>query len=123
MMKKDKQLLLDQKSYALEAPLTSKVKEWLLVQPDITFYKASDRYNKGISDVIMCVGGIFVAAELKAQDGVPSSHQKLFIKDVKASNGIAGVCYTLGEVKTLVEEARKRRCSCVQAQGEDRPTI
>lgn len=90
--------------------MTKKVKEWLEVQPDICFYKASDRFHKGISDVIMCVGGIFVAAELKADDGKPTPHQLGFIRQVQRANGIAGVCYTLGDVKALVQKARER-CS------------
>lgn len=88
--------------------MTSKVKEWLELQPDIAFYKASDRYNKGVSDFIICVGGIFVCAELKRSDGVPSPHQKLFIKNFQDKGAVTGVCWTLAEVKALVEEARRR---------------
>ncbi|MNH28600.1 hypothetical protein D3C79_887780 [compost metagenome] len=102
------QLLLDQKRYPLEADLTSKVKDWLDLQRDISYWKASDRYTKGVSDIILCVGGWFVGAELKADDGVPSPQQSLFIREMLKVNGIAGVCYTLGEVKALVEEARQR---------------
>lgn len=108
MMSKPVQSSSDLKRYAQEATLTSKVKAWLEVQPDIAFYKASDRYHKGISDVIICVRGIFVGAELKADDGKPSPHQLLFIKQIQRAGGVAGVCYTLGEVKELVEEARRR---------------
>jgi len=100
----------DQKTYALEAGLTKQVKEWLEIQPDIHFYKASDRYHKGISDFIICVGGIFVAAELKAEDGEESAQQRLFILQTKRAGGIGGVCYTLAQVKVLVEEARRRAC-------------
>jgi hypothetical protein len=95
--------------YPLEATLTEKVKEWLDVQLDISYYKASDRYQKGVSDIIMCVGGIFVAAELKAEDGEPTPHQNLFIRDIVRVEGIGGVCYTLKEVKELVEAARKKK--------------
>lgn len=98
----------DQKRYKQEATLTSRVREWLMFQDDIHFYKASDRYNKGISDFILCVNGVFVGAELKADKGTASPHQELFIKQVKEAGGIAGVCYTLAEVIDLVEEARAR---------------
>lgn len=88
--------------------MTTKVRDWLEIQPDIHFYKASDRYHKGISDMILCVGGQFVGVELKAEDGKPSAHQLLFIKQTMNSGGIAGVCYNLHQVKALVEEARER---------------
>lgn len=101
-----KPLSSDQTKYSQEATLTRKVKEWLEAQPDVHFYKASDRYHKGISDFIACVRGRFVGIELKAKDGKPTPHQLLFIKQVQDTGGIAGVCYTLAEVKALVEKAR-----------------
>ena len=109
----DRQLSLSQKKdskrFPLEADLTKIVKEWLDVQPDIAFYKASDRYQKGISDIIACVGGIFVAIELKADDGEATPHQNLFIKYIIKTGGIGGVAYTLKEVKELVIKARERK--------------
>jgi hypothetical protein len=73
----------------------------------LAFYKASDRYHKGISDFIVCVRGKFVGIELKKDDGVTSPHQLLFIKQIEKAGGIGGVCYTLAEVKALVEKARR----------------
>lgn len=96
------------KTYKTEDKLTAIVKSYLSAQPDIKFYKASDRYQKGISDFIICVGGYFVAAELKAEDNVASPHQEIFIEDVQRVGGIGGVCYTLQEVIDLVELARKK---------------
>lgn len=95
--------------YAQEATLTQKVKDWLDKQDDVFYWKASDRFQKGISDIIACVGGKFVAIELKAEDGKATPHQKLFIAAAKQAGGIGGVCYTLGEVKALVEEARNSK--------------
>lgn len=106
-MKTGRKSSSDQVMYAQEATLTRKVRDWLELQPDIHFYKASDRYHKGISDFILCVGGTFVGAELKAKNGKPSPHQLLFIRMVKAAGGIGGVCYTVADVKDLVEEARR----------------
>lgn len=102
----------DMLTYAQEATLTKKVKEWLDTQEDIFYYKASDRYKKGVSDFIICVDGIFVAAELKAAGGKASPHQKLFIKEVQRAGGIGGICYTLYDVKNLVRAARLRKNNC-----------
>ena len=96
-------------TYDREATLTKKVKAWLNTQDDIAYYKVSDRYQKGISDFIICVGGIFVAVELKAAGGTASPHQKLFIKEIQKAGGIGGVCYTLHDVKELVRAARLRK--------------
>lgn len=98
----------DLQRYKQEATLTAKVKQWLELQTDIHFYKASDRYHKGISDIILCVRGVFVAVELKKDGGEASPHQKLFIKQIIDAGGVAGICYTLGEVKDLVDIARKK---------------
>lgn len=100
--------LLSEKRYAQEATLTRKVKDFLDMQPSVQYYKASDRYHKGVSDIIACVHGIFVGIELKAENNKPSPHQTLFIKQVRAAGGVAGVCYTVGEVADLVEEAKRR---------------
>lgn len=108
MTTKNVQSLSDQKRFKLEADITRKFKEWLELQPDVSFYKASDRFHKGVSDFILCVRGWFVGVELKRDDGKPSSHQEQFIEQVRRSGGIAGVAWTLGEAKALVEEARKR---------------
>lgn len=102
----NKNLPSDEVKYKLEATLTKKVKDYLEVQSDVTFYKCSDRYHKGISDIIACVRGRFVAIELKKDGGITSPHQKLFIRQVKESGGIAGVCDTLGQVKDLLNLAR-----------------
>lgn len=107
-MKTQKTLQSDRQSYKLEATLTNHVRQWLQIQTDIHFYKASDRFAKGVSDMILCVRGQFVGVELKKEGGITSPHQTLFIKQVIGAGGIAGVCYTIGDVKDLVAEARKR---------------
>lgn len=99
-------------TYAQEATLTKKVKDWLDTQEDIAYYKASDRYQKGVSDIIMNVGGVFVLAELKAKDGIERPHQKLFIKEMTRPGGFGGFCYTLYDVKELVRAARLVKNNC-----------
>ncbi len=102
----------DMLRYAQEATLTKKVKNWLDTQDDIAYYKASDRYQKGVSDIIMNVGGVFVLAELKAKDGTESPHQRLFIKEMMRPGGVGGFCYSLYDVKELVRAARLVKNNC-----------
>jgi hypothetical protein len=80
----------------------------LSTQKDIAFYKASDRYTKGISDIIACVRGVFVAIELKAANGSPTPHQEIFIRKIQQTGGIGGVCYCLKDVKELIDKARNK---------------
>lgn len=98
--------------YKQEATLTRKTKAWLDKQEGLFYYKASDRYQKGVSDFIICYRGKFLALELKAENGKASPHQKLFIKEVEEAGGRGAVCYTLDEVRAFV----KGGCSC---EGKD----
>lgn len=93
--------------YQKEKDLTEVVRKWLNSQQDIKADKICDRYKKGIADFIVCVSGKYVAIELKAAKGRESPHQRIFIKDVIRAGGIGGTCYTLNEVKELVELARR----------------
>jgi len=90
-----------------EKDLTEVVRDWLNSQQDIKADKICDRYKKGIPDFIVCVRGKYVAIELKAETGVSSAHQRLFIREVIRAGGIGGTCYTLNDVKDLVERARR----------------
>jgi hypothetical protein len=98
---------MDNVKYKLEADLTDAVKNWLDTQNDLYYTKVSDRFKKGIPDILMCVQGIFVAAELKAGNNTPSPHQRFFIKKIIDVGGIGGTCYTLRQVKVLIDEARR----------------
>lgn len=109
----EERLLLDQyKRFKAEATLTKNVQDWLSLQSDLYHKKISDNFQKGISDILICVRGFFVACELKADGNTATPHQIKFINSVKKAGGIGGVCYTLNEVIQLVEEAR-RRCEDV----------
>lgn len=101
----------DYLTYSLESKITEVVLNYLNKQPDIAAHKISDRFKKGISDILCCVQGTFVAIELKAKDGTASPHQKAFIKGIVDAGGLGGVCFTLGEVKNLVQQARERHGS------------
>jgi len=92
--------------YETEAELSSKVKEYLEVQPDVKLMRICDRYTKGYPDIITCVNGIFCAFELKDNTGKPSAHQTLFIKDMQRCGGLGGVVRTVGEVVYIVGQAR-----------------
>lgn len=54
-------------------------------------------YQKsGIPDILCCVNGVFVAIEVKASNGRPSELQKLNVKRINKSGGIAVFLYPEG---------------------------
>lgn len=93
-----------------EADLLDAVTKWLEPQrrDGIKLIRICDRYNKGYSDLFICVRGLFVIAELKDDTGEATPHQKLFIKEMKEAGAIGAVCRTVKEVADLVEEAKRR---------------
>ena len=97
----------DQLEYALEATLTAKTLSYLDSQEDLFYVKISDRYNIGISDILVCLGGTFIAIELKAIGNTASMPQKMFIENVIKAGGIGGVCYSIWQVKQLLNAARR----------------
>lgn len=67
-------------------------------------------YQKsGIPDILCCVNGIMVAVEVKASNGRPSELQKLNVKRINKSGGIALFLYPEGFelFKTLMQEVIK----------------
>ena len=86
------------------------VTKWLEPQKreGIKVIRICDRYNKGYSDLFICVRGVFVVAELKDDTGTPTKHQIQFIDEMKEAGAIGGVCRTVKEVADLVEEAKRR---------------
>ena len=96
------------KTYSTEAALTKAVKKYLDSRDDLMYRKVSDRYQRGISDILVCVQGRFVALELKDDTGKASPHQKLFIKQVVDAGGVAVVCRTLHDVVSALEAALEK---------------
>lgn len=52
--------------------------------------------KSGIPDLILCVNGIFITAELKATNGKPSELQKMNTSRINQSNGIGIILYPEG---------------------------
>lgn len=109
MTKKTHKYALD-RVYTEEGQLQSDVMEWLAPQrrEGIKAIRICDRYNKGYSDVFICVRGIFVCAELKDDTGTPTPHQIAFLKDMKEAGAVTGICRSIKDVANLIDEAKKR---------------
>lgn len=59
---------------------------------------------RGVSDIILCIGGKFVAIELTVKPNKPTDLQENFIKKVISAYGYGYVCYTLDQFKEIVFE-------------------
>lgn len=95
--------------YSDEGTLLKKVMEWLEPQKRdrIKAIRICDRYNKGYSDVFICVHGVLVLAELKDDTGTPTPHQIQFLEEMRAAGAIGGICRSVKDVADLVEQAKQ----------------
>lgn len=77
-----------------EKQFENKIKNFLKFH-DIWYFKVwGGGYSKaGIPDLICCIGGKFVALELKSDTGKPTELQKYNIKKIKESGGIGLILY------------------------------
>ena len=91
-------------SYKSEAAFQDAVMRYLKKLPETKAYKASNRNNKGVSDVIICQNGRFIAIELKNGDNQPSALQSEFIREIIEAGGIGGVAWTMDDVKAILEQ-------------------
>lgn len=99
----DKELFLHaieyKKTYSREVNLQNKVIKVLkqLFKDDIWFAKISDRYNKGIPDIVGCIDGLFFGLELKRETGKPSGLQVHTINKINKAGGKACIVRTVEE--------------------------
>lgn len=99
----------DEKKYNLESNFQDAVMTFLRRLNGCKAYKASNTMNRGISDVIVCYKGRYVAIELKVGDNKPSALQLDFIAEVEEAGGTAGVAYTLRDVKDILNRSEQKK--------------
>ncbi|SHJ77446.1 VRR-NUC domain-containing protein [Paramaledivibacter caminithermalis] len=91
-----------------EKQLQRKVIKFLKFQPNTWFFKVfGGGYQRaGIPDLICCINGVFIAIELKGDNGKPTELQKMNIKNINAAGGIGVILYPKGfkEFKKLIKE-------------------
>lgn len=75
---------------------------------DVKAFKVIKASELGISDLIMCVNGRFLAVELKVGNNHTTERQDLFIKQIIEAGGVAGEARTWRGVATLIQHARAK---------------
>lgn len=64
--------------------------------------------RKGVSDLIVCYRGLFLAPECKRPGEDATEAQEDFLREVEKAGGVASVVRTLEDVEDMLEEARAR---------------
>ena len=94
-----------------EKEFQSKVIKYLKGLSNTWFFKVwgGGFQRSGIPDLICCVNGIFIAVELKADDGKPTALQEFNIRQINAAGGIGVILYPKGfkDFENLIEEVKK----------------
>ena len=62
-----------------------------------------NQYMAGIPDIIACVGGQFVAFEVKRPDGKPTPLQEATIRKINEAGGTARVVHSAEEVREILK--------------------
>ena len=87
-----------------EGKLQDKVMDLLDIYTRVVNREAAAT-RRGVADITCCIGGKFVAIELKDDVGTPSPQPLRYLEKVEESGGVGGVCRTIGEVLDLLEKA------------------
>lgn len=86
-----------------EAEMLEKANGFLEMLPNTKVVRKEAGVRSGVSDLLVCYKGKFVAIEVKDETGVPTIQQLLFIADVKEAGGTGAVCRTLEEIYNTLQ--------------------
>lgn len=88
-----------------EGELQSFVLKRLRAMPEIAVVKVIQATENGVSDILLCAKGRFIALELKSAKGKPTALQVLFIHKVIRAGGHANVCKCWPDVARVLADA------------------
>lgn len=90
-----------------ESTLARNALKYLNSLPRSLFFKyhGNPMARAGVSDLIGCLGGRFVAIELKIGNNKLTPIQQHFLTQMALAGAVAGVAYDLDDIKNIVEVA------------------
>ena len=88
-----------------EKATENKIKAYLKTIDGLYFFKEHGGLygTAGVPDIICCYKGLFIAFEVKAEDGKATVLQDATIKRIRKAGGIAEVVRSVEEVKRIIE--------------------
>jgi hypothetical protein len=90
-----------------ETALKTRVTQALRTEyPGLWYYKASDRWQSGIPDILGCYHSQLFAIELKVKPNGSTKMQDYILGRIREAGGIAGVCYSVGDVRMLLKRTK-----------------
>lgn len=93
----------------LEKVFVQKILKFLRANyADVFCWKTHDMFHAGIPDIIGCWRGIFFGIEVKVKGGKVEKIQTYVIEQIKSSGGIAGVAWTIEEVKEIMHQVLRK---------------
>jgi len=91
----------------LQKHIISNLKQLVKEGWKLHYFKVHDNMTSGVSDLIICCYGRFVAAELKLPGRKPTALQKLFLKQTIDAGGVAFIIYSWEQLYSVLEDIRK----------------
>lgn len=88
-----------------EKTIENKIKAYLKTIDGLYFFKEHGGLygTAGVPDIICCYKGLFIAFEVKTDDGKTTALQEATIKRIRKAGGIAEVVRSVDEVKRIIE--------------------
>lgn len=92
-----------------ESTIVRRIMKWFKSQPDCFCWKEHGGMygTAGIPDIICCIGGRFVALEVKNEKGKTTKLQEITLNAIHRAGGYAAVVRSLDEVKTIVAAVKE----------------
>jgi len=107
MTNKEKEMMavrkyMHRETYARESDLLKDALEFLELLPETQAVRYNADVESGISDILICYHGYFVAVELKDDTGKATPQQCKFLSKVRDAEGTAGICRNIQDIWRLL---------------------
>ena len=91
-----------------ESEIITAIKGYLKTVEDCFFWKEHGGQfgQAGIPDIIICLGGRFIALEVKTEKGKPTALQEVTLRRIRKAGGTAEVVRSVADVMTVIEKLR-----------------
>jgi len=94
-----------------ESEIIRQIRDYLKTVDNCFFWKEHGGQfgTAGLPDIIACVGGQFVAFEVKAEKGKTTVLQEVTLRRIRAAGGTADVVRSVGEARTVIQALKGKR--------------